>query len=285
MDIVPKYKEKDIAKFDNLNEFMDAFVELHKQTIELICGIIDSKYCDKTGEPIVINKDEAVLAGNLMRLNKLNISFLQNICECKMQICFILNRCIAETAINLKYILIEGEDRVKRNYIKNSLITEKELWEIILSNVKERNGDILPIETRMKKSIENSFDSSDFEIDEVNHSSKWKKLKSRADIVAGEMFYSVYYGISSHSVHGNWQDILVNNLQKVDNGFKVNFDWQIPRPQIISGPIVLNLDIVNLFNDKELKDDQNHDLIKTKTESLMDYHDILLDYHEKWLNK
>lgn len=284
-DIVPKYIEKDIAKFDNENEFMDAYVELLKQTIELLWRIVDFKYCDKAGEPKVINKDEAVLAGNLIRLSKLNTSFLQNICECKMEICCIINRCIAETAINLKYILSEGEDRVKRNYIKNSLITEKELWGIIINNVKDRDGDILPIETRMKESIMNSFDSSDFEIEEVQRSSKWKTLKSRADIVAGEMFYSVYYGISSHSVHGNWQDILVNNLQKVENGFKVKFDWQSPRSQILSGPIILNLDIVSLFNDVEFKNESYYNVMRDKSECLIEYHNLLTDYHEKWITK
>jgi len=285
IDILPKYIEKDIAKFDSENDFMDAFVELLKQTIELIWRIVGFKYCDIDGEPKVINKDEAVLAGNLTRLIKLNTSFLQNICESKLEICYIINRCLAETAVNLKYILIDGEERVKRNYIKNSLITEKELWETILNNVRERGGDILPIEKRMKESIKNSFDNSDFEIEEVNRSSKWKTIKGRAEVVAGEMFYSVYYGISSHSIHGNWQDILINNLQKVENGFKLKLDWQSPRPQIINGPIFLNLGIINQFNDVELKNDPNYVIIQEKCKTLSDYHRILTQYHEKWISK
>lgn len=111
-------------------------------------------------------------------------------------------------------MLVESEERVKRNYIKHSLINEKELWETILSNVKDRGNDKLPIEERMQISIQNSFDKSDFELEDVNRSSKWKSIKSRADEVAGEMFYSVFYGIASHSIHGDWQDILFNNLTK-----------------------------------------------------------------------
>jgi hypothetical protein len=44
----------------------------------------------------------------------------------------------------------------------------------------------------MKISIERSFDVSDFKIEEVNRSSKWKSIKSRTNYVAGEVFYSVY---------------------------------------------------------------------------------------------
>lgn len=284
-NIFPKYTNTEIERFDSEDKFMDAYVELLKQTIELIYRVVGLKYCDIDGVPKKIDKDEAVVGGNLTRLIKLNTSFLQNVCEGKLEICYIINRCIAETAINTKFLLIEGEERVRRNYIKNSLITEKELWETILSNVKDRSGDILPIEERMQKSIQNSFDKSDFDLDEVKRSSKWKSIKERANIVAGEMFYSVFYGISSHSIHGNWQDILFNNLKKLEDGFELNLQWNRPRPQIIDGAIILNLDIVKIFCERELKNDTTADLIIEKCKILYDYHSNLTQNHEKWMLK
>jgi hypothetical protein len=182
-------------------------------------------------------------------------------------------------------LLIEGEERVKRNYIKNSLITEKELWETILSNVKDRSGDVLPIEERMQKSIQNSFDKSDFDLDEVKRSSKWKSIKERANLVAGEMFYSVFYGISSHSIHGNWQDILLNNLKKLEDGFELNLQWNRPRPQIIDGAIILNLDIVKIFCERELPNEGTASLIIEKCKKLNNYHLDLTQNHEKWMSK
>jgi hypothetical protein len=284
-DILPKYSNAEIEKFDSEDKFMDAYVELLKQTIELIYRVVGLKYCDIDGVPKKIDKDEAVVGGNLTRLIKLNTSFLQNICEGKLEICYIINRCIAETAINTKFLLIEGEERVKRNYIKNSLITEKELWETILSNVKDRSGDVLPIEERMQKSIQNSFDKSDFDLDEVRRSSKWKSIKERANLVAGEMFYSVFYGISSHSIHGNWQDILLNNLKKLEDGFELNLQWNEPRPQIIDGAIIFNLDIVKIFCERELQNDTTASLIIEKCKTLNNYHLDLIQNHEKWMSK
>lgn len=284
-DILPKYSSAEIEKFDSEDNFMDAYVELLKQTIELIYRVVGLKYCDIDGVPKKINKDEAVVGGNLTRLIKLNTSFLQNICEGKLEICYIINRCIAETAINTKFLLIEGEERVKRNYIKYSLITEKELWETILTNIKDRNGDVLGIEERMQKSIQNSFDKSDFDLDEVKRSSKWKSIKERANLVAGEMFYSVFYGISSHSIHGNWQDILFNNLKKIEDGFELNLQWNRPRPQIIDGAIILNLDIVKVFCERELQNDTTASLIIEKCKTLNDYHSDLNQKHEKWMSK
>jgi hypothetical protein len=284
-NILPKYSHTEIEKFDSEDNFMDAYVELLKLTIELIYKVVGLKYCDNDGIPKKISKDEAVVGGNLVRLIKLNTSFLQNICEGKLEICYIINRCIAETALNIKFLLIEGEERVKRNYIKYSLITEKELWEIILSNVKDRSGDVLPIEERMQNSILNSFDKSDFDLDEVKRSSKWKSIKERANLVAGEMFYNVFYGISSHSIHGNWQDILFNNLKKIEGGFELNLQWNRPSPQIIDGAIVLNLDIVETYCGRELNSDTSGYAIIEKCKVLSEYHSDLCQNHEKWLMK
>ena len=281
--LIPKYSEIQIHSFLSENEFMDAYVELLKQTIESLFYLVHAKYCDENDEFLKLSKDDAVVGGNLVRIIKLNTSFLQNICENKIEICSILNRCIAETSINLIYMLTESEERVRRNYVKHSLLTEKQLWETIKTNISDRNGDILNIEKRMQSSIERSFDNSDFEIDEVNRSSKWNSIKSRAEVVAGEMFYTVFYGIASHSVHGNWQDILSNNLNKFEDGFKLNLDWQRSRPQIIDGPIFFNLDIMNKFVESELPNDENLEIIKTNYLSLRKYANLLNEFHEKML--
>lgn len=281
----PKYSDKQIEKFASENKYMDAYVELLKQSIISLWQIVHLKYCDKFDKPITIDKDSAVLGGNLIRLLKLNTSYLQNICEGKSEICFIIGRSLAETAINLKYMLIESEERVKRNYIKYSLITEKELWETIKSNIAERNGDTLNIEKRMQKSIENSFDASDFEIEDINRSSKWKSIKSRADAVAGEMFYSVFYGIGSHAVHGNWQDVLMNNLKKSDDNFKLQLDWNSPRPQMLDSPIIFNLDLLQIFMEKELHSHECTETIQENYTTLSSYHQSLRKNHELFLAK
>lgn len=280
-----KYSDGEVAHFDSEDQFMEASVDLLNQTVALLWNIVELKYCDSDAKPIVIDKENAVMAGNLVRLIKLNISLLQNICERKLEICQIINRCIAETVVNIKYLLVEREERVRRNYIKYSLITEKELWETIISNVKQRNGDTLPIEERMQDSIQKSFDDSDMDLDDVNRSSKWKSVKARADVVADEMFYSVYYGTASHAIHGNWQDILFNNLQKIETGFKVKLDWELPRPQIIDGPSILNLETIELFVEKELKENSKSSILTDNCKVLLNYQAILTDYHEKWLSR
>ena len=278
--IVPKYSDSEINNLDNEDKIVEASVELLKQTIHLLWIITGLRYCNDEGKSNTINKDEAVIGGNLVRQIKLTTSFLENICNGKSEIAFIINRCIAETFINLKYLLTEGEERVKRNYIKHSLITEKDLWNTIKENVSKRNGDILPIEERMKKSIEKSFDSSDFDLDEVNNSSKWKSISSRAEKVASMEFYDIFYGIASHSVHGNWQDILLNHLKRKDDMFLLNLTDVRPRPQILDGPIILNLNVTEIFVKTELSNNKFKDILIEKCDLLSKHHEKLITRHE-----
>ena len=281
-DIETQYSKSELSELNNEDLFMHAYVELLKQTISMLYLIIGDRYSDdKNGLPIKITKDEAIIGGNITRLIKLNTSFLENVCNGKLEICYILSRCIAETAINIQYMLSEGEESVLRNYIKYSLITEKELWNTIKENIKDRGGEKQDIEKRMENSILSSFDESDFKLEDVNRSSKWKSIAKRAAYVAGDMFYGVYYGISSHSVHGNWQEILLNNLEKEDDGFKLNLQWNMPRPQVLDVAIGLNLKVVYDFIEKESVTEK--DLFLEKTKLLMKYHNDLLYANEKFV--
>jgi hypothetical protein len=180
-------------------------------------------------------------------------------------------------------MLIEGEEKVLRNYVKNSLITEKELWNTIIKNIEKNENQKLHIEHRMQTSINRSFEDSDFDLEEVNRSSKWKSLSKRAESVADPMFYNIYYGLGSHSVHGNWQDILMNNLKRYEDGFKLNMEWNQPKPQILDGPIALNLKLTKTFVENQKL--EYEDLFIEKINILEKYQSDLINAHEIFLSK
>ncbi len=283
-DMNPKYTDLQMDNFSNESEFMDACVELHKDTIEILWILIFFEYCEDQKKPKELTKEQAVIGGNMVRLIKLNTSFLQNTFENKLEICYILNRCLAETVINLLYLLKKSEANVSRNYIKNSLITEKELWNTIMKNIESQNGDVSPIEKRMQNSIKRSFDASDFEIDEVSRSSKWKSIAARAQSVGYDKIYDIVYGIASHSVHGNWQDILVNNLSKTQNGFKLRLDWNKLRPQIVDGPIMINLEVARVFLEEIIQDQELKKTLIPKIGELNKYLLLIVNKHEKYIS-
>jgi hypothetical protein len=66
--IEPKYSKVELTEFKNENQFMDAYVELLKQTITLLYLIVGDRYCEgKEGIPSKINRNEAIIGGNLTR--------------------------------------------------------------------------------------------------------------------------------------------------------------------------------------------------------------------------
>lgn len=285
-DINPMFSKADIQNFSSENEFMNAKVELHKNTIALLKQIIKFRYYDDNKIPRKLSRDEAILGGNLIRLVKLNLSLLKNTCEKKLEICFILNRCIYETQINILYFLRNGEENNFKNYIKHSLITEKEFYKNIQDNIVNRNNEMLPIEKEIKLSIENSFEISEFEIEQLNKSSNWKNLKKRLDKVFKtdnlNEIYNVFYGLSSHSIHGNWQDLIQNHIiQDDDKTFRLKDDWTTPKTNLLEAVILFNLVICKDFANNELELTYKNHIIKT-FEKIEEYANLLSQEYDKF---
>ena len=92
--------------------------------------------------------------------------------------------------------------------------------------------------------------------------------------------HSIFYGISSHSIHGNWQDILTYHLDNSGNGFKLNLNWNSAQPQLIDASVLMNLDLIELLGKKFAKED-----IKKVKEELLNYQVNLIESHERYLMK
>ena len=64
------------------------------------------------------------------------------------------------------------------------------------------------------------------------------------DVGLGEAYLAAFGG-GSHSVHGNWQDMLEYNLEKLPNGsFMPCFEWHPPRPQLLNAIALLSTDAI-----------------------------------------
>tara|TARA_R110000737_G_scaffold103482_1_gene136739 strand:- start:49 stop:924 length:876 start_codon:yes stop_codon:yes gene_type:complete len=274
----------EIEEYKTEDEFMFALVELYKLMIEQLYSFCNHKYQDQNGEFNTMSRMDSVIAGNVARLIKLSTSFLQNICEGKSEICFILDRCIAETCINLKLILLNPEEKSKQDYIKYSLKTEKKLHDTITKNIESRDGIELPIEKRMKESIESSFNSSGLELKDVNKNFKWKNVYERTKAIGEEFYYKTHYGISSHSIHGNWQEIMFNHLNENENGFQINLSWKKPRPQLIEGSLLQILDTTKIIIENEIVNETIKKELLNNYKLLLAASSLLSFKHEELIN-
>jgi hypothetical protein len=185
------------------------------------------------------SRNEAVLGGHVVRLYKLISALLDQICQRRREITFIIARLAFECIVNLRFLLRHADDpSVFHSYVTYSMRNERRLQDKIEERIAAREGRVLPVETRMLNSIAKVANASGVRIEDVSASRprEWadKNLFERAEAVGlGEAYLGAFRGPSA-SVHGNWMDLLEFQLDTAhDEGtFAPSFEWRNPRPQI-----------------------------------------------------
>jgi hypothetical protein len=198
-------------------------------------------------EEMYWTRDEAILGGHLVRLFKLIDALLDQTCKHRRETSMVIARLIFECIVNLRYMITNASDDLFRSYRAYSLQHELRLLERIEANISERDDLSLPIEDRMIRSILSSFKASDLTRKEVaeNQKRNWsgKNLYERAKSIGLEQAYLAAFGGGSHTIHGNWQDLLEYHLEKIDdNAYRSNIGWHAPRPQILEALVTLTAD-------------------------------------------
>lgn len=222
-----------LASLKNEDDFMHLSVELMKETasiVALAAGVLppDSKKW---------TRDQAIIGGNFVRLSKLLSAHLDQICQKRQEVVFIISRLLFENVVNIKFLIKNDSTELFDSYVKYALRNERKLRDLISKNIENRKGISLHIEHRMLSSIEKVARKSGIKIDDVlpNQPKEWgnKNFYERTKDVGLESTYLGLYGGSSRSIHGNWTDILDHHLEYSDQGFSPKFEWGRPRPQQI----------------------------------------------------
>jgi hypothetical protein len=185
------------------------------------------------------SRDQAILGGHLVRLYKLINALLDQICQRRREIAFIIARIAFECIVNLRYLIKFADDpETFDSYVAHSLRQEKRLHNKIRENIATRGGDVLPVESRMLDSIAKVAKASALRIEDLSASRprNWaeKTLAERADAIGLGEAYLGSFGGASAAVHGSWMDLLEFQLDTNHNevSFAPRFAWANPRPQI-----------------------------------------------------
>lgn len=189
-------------------------------------------------------RDEAILGGHLVRLFKLVDALLDQTYKNRRETSVVIARLVFECIVNLRYMIANASDDLFRSYRIYSLQHELRLLERIEADISYRGGLFKPIEERMIKSILASFDASGLSRQEVadTRQRNWSGLNlyDRAKSVGLDQAYLAAFGGGSHTIHGNWQDLLEYHLEKIDNdAYRANIGWHMPRPQILEALVTL----------------------------------------------
>ena len=107
--------------------------------------------------------------------------------------------------------------------------------ESIQQNIEERDGEVLPIEVRMLRSIDKAFVNSSVSIEDLpkNKIRNWGgvNFRERVRALGLEEAYLGIFGGPSGNIHGSWGDLRQHQLEVVEPGrFKPRFDDERARP-------------------------------------------------------
>jgi uncharacterized protein DUF5677 len=185
------------------------------------------------------NRNEAILGGHVVRLYKLISALLDQICQRRREITFIIGRLAFECIVNLRFLLKYADDSsVFDSYVAYSMRNERKLQDKIEERIAGRDGKPLPVETRMLNSIEKVAKASGMRMEEVSASRprEWanKNIFEKAEAVGLDEAYMGAFRGPSGSVHGSWMDLLEFQLETNhdERTFSPGFEWRAPRPQI-----------------------------------------------------
>lgn len=276
-----------IKKYDDEDQFMSLAVELFKEVAQITCILSCAYRLDDKNNPRKWFRDEAILGGLMIRLSKLQIALLDQVCQKRLEIANIIFRCIGENLINLRYLLGEGKVDLYEEYIEYSLREEKRLLNTMRANIRQR-GYELPIETRMKMSIERAFHKSLFSPAKVNET-KWKswgdKIFERAKKANMEEIYFAMFSLPSHAVHGNWQDLITYHLEYENGEFAPRTEWGYPRPQPLFAAALLSAEINKLYLDEILPECSDKDKIDDILDNIAIRVRVTDEVHEQFMER
>ena len=179
------------------------------------------------------------MGGHFVRLYKLISALLDQTSQHRREVSFMFARMAFECVVNITFILKNYSPELLLSYKSYSLKHEKKLMGRINENIKKRNGEVLPIEQRMLKSINRSFKTSRVDPENIKSSNlrNWggKNIYEKAENVGLGEAYLAAFGGPSHDIHGNWQDLLEYHLISDEEGhFSPNLEWHQPRPQYLN---------------------------------------------------
>jgi hypothetical protein len=140
----------------------------------------------------------------------------------------------------------------------------------------------------MLNSIQRTFKKSEIEAQDIgtNDIRNWgnKNLFERAKNVGLEHVYLAAFGGGSHSVHGNWMDLVEYHLDSDENCFKPQLEWRRPRPQILMTVSYLTAKLLQQYF-LSLNEPEITKLVDDSIENLIHRNRLIDSAHEEFLHR
>ncbi len=234
-------------------QFGSLLFDLYKEAAGLLT-LTSASYAGHPGDTVKLARNQAICAGLLVRISKLMLSVIKLSSDIEHgETVQVLNRCIIESMVNVRYLLLKNSDAVYDKFVKNGLRPERELYDVIHENISSRGGERLAIEDSMLQSILDKCESSGVMVDEINvKAGSWGgSFQDRVKALGfGEEANAILQGIPSHAIHGTWMDLLNNHIIRGNGGFEPNFEHTQTDGELLTPVAVLVAEAAKEYLDR-----------------------------------
>jgi Family of unknown function (DUF5677) len=223
--------EHRLAQATDAQPFADEAVVVLRELLQSVTLVAGIERLNEDGQPRTLSRDEAVLAGLMVRCLKLHQGLLQFCTPPRMELFGFLLRGATETAVNLRYLLEHGTPELFEAFVRASLRLDKQLHDRIEARVADRGGTVMPMEHSMLAGIERAFKVAGVELDDVDAAdhSAWspRGAYGRFEATGLKELYGPYFGVQSNYVHGNWHELYDHHLTvQPDGGFLPDLSFE-----------------------------------------------------------
>jgi len=226
--MMPAVDLSDLEERSKTGNFDELAFELFKETAAALIVCASCYAAHSPQVDVSYPRNQAICIGLLVRLMKFIRAVLAILStgDHAREVIFVLVRCLTESAISLRYLILKNDPAIYEEFVRTGLGPDAALYDLIKKNISERNGEILPIEERMLRSIERVCRLSKLSIDDINRKrTEWGGgLKNRLIDLGLEEAYVIVQRIPFHAVHGTWGDLVLHHLEEKLDGFSPRFE-------------------------------------------------------------
>lgn len=214
----PTISDETYEKCRESGDFREILFEYYKY-VAIIC-VICSQTVFESPALQISRKKWTVLVGLLTRCQRIMAAHLEYFQDGRYgDVTFILDRCLLETCIKVRWISGDPAEIRLQRYFEDSLRTDKELLDEIKRNVVTRNNVELVFERRMLASIARNAKEAGINIADLAAMRRAPPLSAMMEEIGEDRFlYTVVGKIASHAVHGSWANLLHSYLDEDENG-------------------------------------------------------------------
>ena len=157
-------------------------------------------------------RNEAILCALAVRIVKLTRRLVAETYEHRAELQLLLDREIFVSTVAMAYLLRGGGDRFEA-FVRDGLRADRAVWRHLDGNRELRDGEVLPMEQRMRERLARSFELAGVDPDALEgDASGWPSLGEQLAAI-GEPDAHRMHQLGADSIHGLWNELHTHHLR------------------------------------------------------------------------